>query len=146
LTKAIRCGSLLTKMIIKTSESNGGWIHLTLEEAWAEFKSVTEGTDIHVGMLEAMQIFRSGGQAEQRQAELTPEKKERGRFLDWLLHEKQDRSLAYQYLRQVGTVTVGPRDYWATDQGGRRAIAWESSYSYPGSDSEIWDVIYVDAP
>ena len=133
-------------MIIKTSESNGGWIHLTLEEAWAEFKSVTEGTDIHVGMLEAMQIFRSGGQAGQRQAELTPEKKERGRFLDWLLHEKQDRSLAYQYLRQVGTVTVGPRDYWATDQGGRRAIAWESSYSYPGSDSEIWDVIYVDAP
>lgn len=119
---------------------------MTLEEAWAEFKSATEGTDIHVGMLEAMQILRRGEQAERRHAELTPEKKEQGLFLDWLLHAKQDRSLAYQYLRQVGTVTVGPRDYWATDQGGRRAIAWESSYSYPGSDSEIWDVIYVDAP
>jgi len=119
---------------------------LTLEEAWAEFKFATEGTDIHVGMLEAMQILRRGGQTERRHAELTPEKKEQGLFLDWLLHAKQDRSLAYQYLRQVGTVTVGPRDYWATDQGGRRAIAWESSYSYPGSDSEIWDVIYVDAP
>ena len=119
---------------------------MTLEEAWAEFKSVADGTDIHVGMLEAMQILRRGGQAGRRQAELTPEKEDQGRFLDWLLHEKQERSLAYQYLRQVGTVTVGPRDYWATDQGGRRAIAWESSYSYPGSDSEIWDVIYVDAP
>jgi hypothetical protein len=118
---------------------------LTLEEAWAEFKSVSDETDIHVGVLEAMQILRSGGLAGRRQAKLTPEKEEQGRFLDWLLHEKQDRSLAYQYLRQVGTVTVGPRDYWATDQGGRRAISWESSYSYPGSDSEIWDVIYVDA-
>lgn len=119
---------------------------MTLEEAWAEFKTVTDGTDIHVGMIEAMQMLRGGGQAGRRRSELPPEKEEQGRFLDWLLYVKKDRGLAYQYLRQVGTVTVGPRDYWATDQGGRRAIAWESSYSYPGSDSEIWDLIYVDGP
>jgi hypothetical protein len=117
-----------------------------LEEAWAEFKAVRDGADVHVGMLEAMQIIRGGGQGGRQQRELTPEKEEQGRFLDWLLHVKEDRKLAYQYLRQVGMVRVGPREYWSTDQGGRRAIAWESSYSYPGTDSEIWDVIYVDAP
>jgi hypothetical protein len=60
------------------------------------------------------------------------------------LHSKKDRVLAYEFLRQVGTLTVGPRAYWASDQGGRRAIAWESRYTYPGSDSEIWDILYVD--
>ena len=117
---------------------------MTLEEAWAEFQAAADETDVHVGTLEAMQMLRRGNQVGRQQAPLTPEQEEQGRFLDWLLYVKQERSLAYQYLRKVGTVTVGPRQYWATDQSGRRAIAWESRYSYPGSDSEIWDVIYVD--
>jgi hypothetical protein len=116
---------------------------VTLEEAWAEFQAEDE-VDIHVGTLEAMQMLRHGSQAGRQQEPLTPEQVEQGRFLDWLLYAKKERSLAYQYLRKVGTVTVGPRQYWATDQSGRRAIAWESRYSYPDSDSEIWDVIFVD--
>jgi hypothetical protein len=116
---------------------------VTLEEAWAEFQAEDE-VDIHVGMLEAMQMLQDGSRSGRQQEPLTPEEEARGRFLDWLLHAKQERSLAYQYLRKVGQVTVGPRQYWATDQSGRRAIAWESRYSYPDSDSEIWDVIFVD--
>ncbi|MFC2045972.1 hypothetical protein ACFLTC_00430 [Chloroflexota bacterium] len=116
---------------------------MTLEEAWAEFQTADE-TDIHVGMLEAMQMLRGGSQGGRQDEPLTPEQEVQGRFLDWLLHVKQERGLAYEFLRKVGQVTVGPRQYWASDQRGRRAIAWESRYSYPDSDSEIWDVIMVD--
>jgi hypothetical protein len=116
---------------------------VTLEEAWAEFEAADE-TEIHVGMLEAMQMLQRGSGGGRRQEPLTPEQEAQGRFLDWLLYVKKERGLAYQYLRKVGQITVGPRQYWATDQRGRRAIAWESRYSYPDSDSEIWDVIMVD--
>ena len=116
---------------------------MTLDEAWAEFQAADE-TDIHVGMMEAMQMLRSGNRGGRKDEPLTPEQEVQGRFLDWLLYVKNERRLAYQFLRKVGTVTVGPRQYWATDQRGRRAIAWESRHTYPDSDSEIWDVIFVD--
>jgi hypothetical protein len=128
-----------------------------LEEAWAEFRETVQegeahargahGGGFHVGTLEAMQLLqeaagkRSGAR---RQTPATPQQQEQARFFDWLLHVKQDKALAYEFLRRVGTLSVGPREYWASDRGGRRAIAWESSYTYPGSDSEIWDIIYVD--
>ena len=118
-----------------------------LEEAWAEYQSGSNPAGVHVGTLEAMQLLReaAGGESQARsQGKLSPEEEEQGRFLDWLLHTKQDRVLAYELLRRTGTLTVGPRKYWATKQGTRRAIAWESCYTYPGSDSEIWDVIFVD--
>jgi hypothetical protein len=118
-----------------------------LQEAWAEYRETAQQSGVHVGTLEAMELLREatgkrpGGR---RQAAVTPQQQEQAQFFDWLLHVKQDRALAYEFLRRVGTLTVGPRDYWATDQGGRRAIAWESRYTYPGSDSEIWDILYVD--
>ncbi len=123
-----------------------------LEEAWAEYRETVEeggghGGGFHVGTLEAMELLReaagkrSGGR---RQEPTTPEQQEQARFFDWLLHVKQDRALAHEFLRRVGTLVVGPREYWASDQGGRRAIAWESRYTYPDSDSEIWDILYVD--
>jgi hypothetical protein len=126
-----------------------------LEEAWAEFHETVEedeagdahGGGFHVGTLEAMELLReaAGKRSEgRRQKPTTPQQHDQSRFFDWLLHVKQDRALAYEFLRWVGTLTVGPRDYWATDQGGRQAIAWESRYTYPGSDSEIWDILYVD--
>jgi len=118
-----------------------------LEEAWAEYQNGPHQNGVHVGMLEAMQLLReaTGGKPQTRSQErISPEKEEQGRFLDWLLHTKQDRALAYELLRQTGTLTVGPRQYWATTQGQRRAIAWESRYTYPDSDSEIWDLIPVD--
>jgi hypothetical protein len=120
---------------------------MTLEEAWTEFRETGQGGGIHIGMLEAMQALpkvASESQRGRRQVPLTPEQEEQGRFLDWLLHVKRNKSLAYELLKKVGTITVGPRQYWASHQGGRRAIAWESSYTYPGTDSEIWDVIIVD--
>jgi hypothetical protein len=118
-----------------------------LQEAWAEYRETAQQSGVHVGTLEAMELLREatgkrpGGR---RQAAVTPQQQEQAQFFDWLLHVKQDRALAYEFLRRVGTLTVGPRDYWATDQGERRAIAWESRYTYPGSDSEIWDILYVD--
>ena len=118
-----------------------------LEEAWAEYQSRPQQNGVHVGTLEAMQLLRevTGGKLQSRNQErVSPDKEEQGRFLDWLLHTKQDRALAYELLRQTGTLTVGPRQYWATTQGQRRAIAWESRYTYPDSDSEIWDLILVD--
>jgi hypothetical protein len=125
-----------------------------LEEAWAEYQKagrVHQGephrSGIHIGTLEAMQLLREspGGASQARGKEpLAPEQEEQGRFLDWLLYTKQDRVLAYELLRRTGTLTVGPRQYWATKQGQRRAIAWESRYTYPDSDSEIWDVLLVD--
>jgi hypothetical protein len=118
-----------------------------LEEAWAEYQSRTEQNGVHVGALEAMQLLReaAGGKLQPRNQErLSPQKEEQGRFLDWLLHTRQDKALAYELLRQTGTLTVGSRQYWATTQGQRRAIAWESRYTYPDSDSEIWDLILVD--
>ncbi len=119
----------------------------SLEEAWAEYRETAQQSGVHVGTWEAMELLREatgkrpGGR---RQTAVTPQQQEQAQFFDWLLHVKQDRALAYEFLRRVGTLTVGPRDYWATDQGGRRAIAWESRYTYPGSDSEIWDILYVD--
>ena len=118
-----------------------------LEEAWAEYRETAQQSGVHVGTLEAMELLREAAgkrSGERRQATVTPQQQEQAQFFDWLLHIKQDRAMAYEFLRRVGTLTVGPRDYWATDQGGRRAIAWESRYTYPGSDSEIWDILYVD--
>jgi hypothetical protein len=117
-----------------------------LEEAWAEYRKADPG-GAHVGTLEAMQLLREaagGGSQARGQEPLSPEEEEQGRFLDWLLYTKQDKVLAYELLRRTGSLTVGPRQYWVTKQGERRAIAWESRYTYPGSDSEIWDVILVD--
>jgi hypothetical protein len=129
----------------------GDAIENALAEAWAEYRSGSESEDgeggVHVGMLEAMQMIReaAGVEAGARSPEqLSLKKKEQGRFLDWLLHTKQDKVLAYELLRKTGSLTVGPRQYWATTQGQRRAIGWESRYTYPDSDSEIWDVILVD--
>jgi len=118
-----------------------------LEGAWAEFQETVQEDGAHVGTLEAMQMLREaggGGAQARRHTPLTPQQEERARFFDWLLHVKGDKALAYEFLRLVGTLTVGPRQYWVSDQRGRRAIAWESSYTYPGSDSEIWDIILVD--
>lgn len=120
---------------------------MTLDEAWAEFRQSGRQDGIHVGTLEAMQLLReAAGQASsgRQQAPRSAEQEEQARFFDWLLHTKQERALAYEFLQQVGTLTVGPRQYWATKQGTRRAIAWESRFTYPDSDSEIWDVILVD--
>jgi hypothetical protein len=127
-------------------------IEKALEDAWAEYREAVEedavhGGGFHVGTLEAMELLREAtgkGSAGRRQKPATPEQQEQAHFFDWLLHVKQDRALAYEFLRRVGTLAVGPREYWVSDQGGRRAIAWESRYTYPGSDSEIWNVIYVD--
>ena len=118
-----------------------------LKEAWAEFRASDEAPGIHVGTLEAMEVIReatSGTPAESRKAAATGKDEELGRFLDWLLHVKKEKALAYELLRREGSIDVGPRQYWATEQQGKRAIAWESVYTYPGSDSEIWDVIKVD--
>lgn len=118
-----------------------------LKKAWGEFQEGSGASGIHVGTLEAMQVLReatSGTQPDRRQASATDEEEELGRFLDWLLHVKKERALAYELLRREGSIDVGPRQYWATEQRGRRAIAWESRYTYPGTDSEIWDVIMVD--
>ena len=129
----------------------GDAVDRALEEAWAEYRNESESGEgqsgVHVGMLEAMQLIReaAGEESGARSPEqLSPEKEEQGRFLDWLLHTKRDKVLAYELLRQTGSLTVGPRQYWATTQGQRRAIGWESRYTYPDSDSEIWDVILVD--
>jgi hypothetical protein len=122
-----------------------------LAEAWAEYRSGSESgqrqSGVHVGMLEAMQLIREAAGEEsgaKSPKQISSEKEEQGRFLDWLLHTKRDKVLAYELLRQMGSLTVGPRQYWATTQGQRRAIGWESRYTYPDSDSEIWDVIFVD--
>lgn len=120
---------------------------MTLEEAWAEFQETAEGSGFHVGSLEAKQLLEEiTGKREptSRRAPLTPEQQEQGRFLDWLLYVKKDKALAYEFLQRAGTLTVGPRQYWISDQGQRRAIAWESRHSYPGTDSEVWDLIFVD--
>lgn len=118
---------------------------MTLEEAWTEFRENEQRHGIHVSVLEASWLLRRlpGGQPA---TERTVEEETQGRFLDWLLYTKREKALAYEYLRMVGTVMVGPRQYWATNQAGRRAIAWESVATYPDSDSEIWDVIMVDSP
>lgn len=123
-----------------------------LKEAWAEFQENVQqdgahASGVHVGTLEAMEFLREaadGTPQARRKDSLTPDQEEQGRFFDWLLHVKQDKPLAYEFLRREGTITVGPRQYWISDQGGRRAIAWESRYTYPGTDSEIWDIILVD--
>lgn len=120
---------------------------MTLDEAWAEFCKGSQEGGIHVGMLEAMQLLNAKAAREpsaRQAAPQTAEQEEQARFFDWLLHVKKERMLAYEYLQQVGSLTVGPRQYWITQQGTRRAIAWESRATYPGSDSEIWDVIFVD--
>jgi hypothetical protein len=122
-------------------------IRMTLEEAWVEFRETQPEGGIHVGSLEAMLLLRgdSGSPAESHhQTPSKPEQEEQGRFLDWLLHVKGNKVLAYKLLHKAGTITVGPRQYWASKQGERRAIAWESRYTYPGTDSEIWDLIFVD--
>lgn len=120
---------------------------MTLDEAWAEFRKGSQEGGIHVGMQEAMQLLEaltSGGPYTGQTPPQTPEQEERARFFDWLLHVKEERRLAYEFLQRVGSLTVGPRQYWITQQGERRAIAWESRATYPGTDSEIWDVILVD--
>jgi hypothetical protein len=117
----------------------------TLKELWAEFQAAQPETGIHVSTFEALEALRHAAPASTRRGQLAPERQVQGRFLDWLLYVKQEPVLAYEYLRRVGTVRVGPRQYWATSQGDRRAIAWESSHTYPGTDSEMWDLIYVDA-
>jgi len=120
---------------------------MTLDEAWAEFRVDSQEHGIHVGMLEAMQLLEAAtgrGSAMGEPSATTAEQEEQARFFDWLLHVKKDRALAYEFLQQVGSLTVGPRQYWITKQGTRRAIAWESRATYPGTDSEIWDVILVD--
>ena len=120
---------------------------MTLEEAWTEFRDAAQESGIHVSMLEAKQMLNGadGGTSRlRRQTPLTAEQEEQGRFLDWLLYTKGEKALAYELLQRVGTVTVGPRQYWASHQGKRRVIAWESRYTYPGSDSEVWDLILVD--
>lgn len=118
-----------------------------LKEAWTEFQKTAQKGGTHVGTLEAMQVLRDGLSGTRKTAphkERTPEQEEQARFFDWLLHVKGDKTLAYELLQRAGTLTVGPRQYWVTTQGAKRAIAWESSYTYPGTDSEIWDVIIVD--
>jgi len=118
---------------------------MTLEEAWTEFNQQDRKDSIHVSLHEAKELLGElTSRSSKSQAHRSAKRAEYGPFLDWLLHIKQDKGLAYELLRKVGTVTVGPREYWATERGGRRAIAWESSYTYPGTDSEIWDVIPVD--
>ncbi len=120
---------------------------MTLDEAWAEFQQTTHGHGVHVSLFEARQLLaqaEDGTWRPGRRGPLTPEQEEQARFFDWLLYTRQDKVLAYEFLRVVGTLTVGPRQYWATEQRGRRAIAWESSFTYPGTDSEVWDVILVD--
>lgn len=118
---------------------------MTLEEAWVEFNQQTGERSIHVSLSEAKELLRELTDNRAGSQSRRPEKgRAYGRFLDWLLHVKQEKRLAYELLRKTGTVTVGPREYWATEQGGKPAIAWESSYTYPGTDSEIWDVIPVD--
>ena len=120
---------------------------MTLDEAWAEFRSDVQEHGIHLGMLEAMELLK--GDSSQRSSVEggragTAEQAEQGHFFDWLLHVRKDKRLAYEFLEQVGSLTVGPRHYWITQQGTRRAIAWESRATYPGTDSEIWDVILVE--
>lgn len=118
-----------------------------LKEAWAEFQKTSQEGGTHVGTLEAMQVLQEGLAGVRKtalQKDLTPEQEEQARFFDWLLHVKGDKTLAYELLQHTGTLAVGPRQYWVTTQGAKRAIAWESSYTYPGTDSEIWDVIIVD--
>ena len=129
----------------------GDAVEEALAKAWAEYRMGAESGkdrgDVHVGMLEAIQLIREAAGEDtgaRRPEQLSPEKEEQGRFLDWLLHTKRDKVLAYELLRKTGSLTVGPRQYWATTQGQRRAIGWESRYTYPDSDSEIWDVIFVD--
>lgn len=120
---------------------------MTLDEAWAEFREESQEHGIHVGMLEAMQLLEaatSEGSSIGQPSPQTAEQKEQARFFDWLLYVKKDRTLAYEFLQQVGSLTVGHREYWITKQGTRRAIAWESRATYPGTDSEVWDVILVD--
>jgi hypothetical protein len=120
---------------------------MTLDEAWVEFREEAQQHGLHVGMLEAMQLLKaadSHGSTTGRPTAQTAEQEERARFFDWLLHVKKDRKLAYEFLEQVGSLSVGLRQYWITTQGTRRAIAWESRATYPDSDSEIWDVIFVD--
>lgn len=120
---------------------------MTLEEAWIEFRQTAADNGIHVGMLEAKQMIQkatSPTPQKRRQDRSTPADKELGRFLDWLLHVKKDKALAYELLKKEGTIAAGPREYWISNQGERRAIAWESLYTYPGTDSEIWNIIFVD--
>lgn len=117
---------------------------MTLEEAWIEFNQQAGERGIHVSLYEAKELLRELTDERSGSQSRAEKGKPYGPFLDWLLHVKQEKRLAYDLLREVGTVTVGPREYWATEQSGRRAIAWESSFTYPGSDSEIWDIIPVD--
>jgi hypothetical protein len=120
---------------------------MTLEEAWDEFEETAQESGIHVSMLEAKQIANNAdGEASplRRQTPLTAKQEEQGRFLDWLLYVKGEKALAYELLQRVGMVSVGPRQYWASHQGKRQVIAWESRYTYPDSDSEVWDLIFVD--
>jgi hypothetical protein len=120
---------------------------VTLEEAWAEFLQTPDTGGAHVGTLEAMEMIReaAGEEKDLRRPEpLTVAEDLQGHFFDWLLHVKREKGLAYEFLLKTGTLNVGPRQYWTTRQGAKRAIAWESRYTYPGSDSEIWDVILVD--
>lgn len=120
---------------------------MTLDEAWAEFRRGSQEGGIHVGMLEAMHLLETDVRREPLAGQVAPqtaEQEEKARFFDWLLHVKKERKLAYEFLQQVGSLTVGLRQYWITQQGTRRAIAWESRATYPGSDSEVWDVIFVD--
>jgi hypothetical protein len=120
---------------------------VTLDEAWAEFRKDSPERGVHIGMLEAMQLLEtraSRGPSAEQVVSPTAEQEEQGRFFDWLLYVKKERTLAYEFLQQVGSLRVGPRQYWISQQGTRRAIAWESRATYPGSDSEIWDVILVD--
>jgi hypothetical protein len=125
----------------------GNAIEAALEGAWAEYQEAAHRSGGHVGTLEAMQLLREATSETSQtnlQKEHTSEQEEQALFFDWLLHIKGEKALAYELLRRTGTLTVGPRQYWVTRQGDRRAIAWESSYTYPGTDSEIWDVITVD--
>ena len=118
-----------------------------LKDAWAEFQEGGDASGIHVGTWDAMSVIReatSGTIPEDRKAPAAGKDEELGRFLDWLLYVKKEKPLAYELLRREGSIDVGPRQYWATEQQGKRAIAWESTYTYPGTDSEIWDVIRVD--
>jgi hypothetical protein len=118
---------------------------MTLEEAWTEFQQQDTERGIHLSVFEAKELLQEITGPHSRTQSRHPAKGEGyGPFLDWLLHVKQEKRLAYDLLREVGTVTVGVREYWATEQSGRRAIAWESRFTYPGTDSEIWDVILVD--
>lgn len=120
---------------------------MTLEEAWAEFQETASEAGIHVGTLEAMQMLRgaaAGPSPAGARKPPTPEQEEQARFFDWLLHDRGEKVLAYELLQRLGSITVATRQYWTTMQGERRAIAWESRLTYPGTDSEIWDVILVD--